>query len=99
MLARRLQLMEMRGHVRRGYFIEGLSGAQFASSEAVERLRECSSSLAEDDEVVVVNACDPLATVLRMDSQRQNSGISTKPARIPANYCCLYRGQLALVAE
>jgi ATP-dependent Lhr-like helicase len=31
--------MEERGHVRRGYFVEGLSGAQFALPAALERLR------------------------------------------------------------
>jgi ATP-dependent Lhr-like helicase len=34
------QLMEMRGEVRRGYFVQGLPGVQFALPEAVERLRE-----------------------------------------------------------
>ena len=31
--------MELRGQVRRGYFVEGLSGAQFAWPAAVEALR------------------------------------------------------------
>ncbi len=31
--------MEYRGEVRRGYFVRGLAGAQFAPPEAVERLR------------------------------------------------------------
>ena len=34
------QLMEMRGEVRRGYFVQGLPGVQFALPEAVERLRD-----------------------------------------------------------
>lgn len=34
-----LKRMEYRGEVRRGYFVRGLSGAQFALPEAVERLR------------------------------------------------------------
>ena len=38
------QLMEMRGEVRRGYFVEGLPGVQFALPEAVERLREWSQA-------------------------------------------------------
>jgi ATP-dependent helicase Lhr and Lhr-like helicase len=36
---RELKRMELRGEVRRGYFVSGLSGAQFAVPEAVERLR------------------------------------------------------------
>ncbi len=34
-----LQRMELRGEVRRGYFIAGLSGVQYALPEAVEGLR------------------------------------------------------------
>jgi ATP-dependent Lhr-like helicase len=40
-----LKRMEYRGEVRRGYFVKGLAGAQFALPEAVERLR----AAAEDD--------------------------------------------------
>src|SRR5205807_7699695 len=35
-----LSRMELAGDVRRGYFVEGLSGAQFALPEAAERLQE-----------------------------------------------------------
>ncbi len=38
-MARELSLMELRGAVRRGYFVEGLPGVQFASPEAVDALR------------------------------------------------------------
>src|SRR6478672_674523 len=34
-----LKRLEFRGEVRRGYFVRGLSGAQFALPEAVEMLR------------------------------------------------------------
>jgi ATP-dependent Lhr-like helicase len=40
-LYRVLARMEEAGRVRRGYFVEGLSGAQFARPGAVERLRAC----------------------------------------------------------
>src|SRR5205823_2875091 len=35
-----LSRMELAGEVRRGYFVEGLSGAQFALPEAVQLLQE-----------------------------------------------------------
>ena len=35
-----LSRMELTGAVRRGYFVEGLSGAQFALPEAVQLLQE-----------------------------------------------------------
>ena len=52
-----LQRMELRGEVRRGYFIAGLSGIQFALPDAVERLRAAAATA--DDALTVLNACDP----------------------------------------
>jgi ATP-dependent Lhr-like helicase len=53
---RELKRLEFRGDVRRGYFVRGLSGAQFALPEAVEALR---ADDAGDDEPVVIAAADP----------------------------------------
>jgi ATP-dependent helicase Lhr and Lhr-like helicase len=50
------QQLELRGEVRRGYFVEGLSGAQFARPEAVEALRRPPVA---DEPVVVLAAADP----------------------------------------
>lgn len=58
-----LREMEDRGQVRRGYFVEGLSGRQFATAGAVERLRAERSELdevsGEDETVFVLPAVDP----------------------------------------
>jgi ATP-dependent Lhr-like helicase len=66
---RELQRLEMRGEVRRGYFVSGLPGVQFALPEAVERLREGAASPGGSgrrseaepglDDLVVMNAADP----------------------------------------
>ncbi|HEY3533269.1 MAG TPA: hypothetical protein VGL43_09135, partial [Casimicrobiaceae bacterium] len=53
---RELKRLEFRGDVRRGYFVRGLSGAQFALPEAVEALR---SADAPEDEPIVMPASDP----------------------------------------
>jgi ATP-dependent Lhr-like helicase len=37
---RELRRLEMRGDVRRGYFVQGLAGAQFATAAAVDALRD-----------------------------------------------------------
>lgn len=52
-----LKRMELRGEVRRGYFVTGLSGYQFALPEAVERLRGARDSGLE--KIILVNLCDP----------------------------------------
>jgi len=98
LLARQFQLMEMRGQVRRGYFVQGLPGLQFASTEAVERLRECSSSVEEYDEPIVVNSCDLLTIALRRETA-DNGDIMSSAARLPANYLCLWHGRPVLAAE
>ncbi|HLO04273.1 MAG TPA: DEAD/DEAH box helicase, partial [Symbiobacteriaceae bacterium] len=69
-----LKRMELRGQVRRGYFVAGLSGYQFALPDAVERLRGARGATSEDltglapqdprrdsglERVVLLNLCDP----------------------------------------
>jgi ATP-dependent Lhr-like helicase len=66
---RQLVRMEMRGEVRRGYFVQGLPGAQFALPEAVEQLRAARPRPPDhrgagdrapiEPELVVMNAVDP----------------------------------------
>jgi ATP-dependent Lhr-like helicase len=50
-----LALLEERGRVRRGYFARGLSGQQFATLPAAERIRRVSSA----EQTVVLSATDP----------------------------------------
>ena len=59
-----LRTMEERGRVRRGYFVEGLGGAQFALPGAVDRLRatrEPGDEAARDSaaRTIVLAATDP----------------------------------------
>src|SRR6202035_3661653 len=51
-----LRAMEEAGKIRRGYFIDGLGGMQFALPGAVDRLR---GSRDEDTKVVALAATDP----------------------------------------
>jgi len=57
-----LKLMEERGVVRRGHSVEGLNGPQFASPQAVERLRR-----ARDQVAVVVGPIDALMSTHKPD--------------------------------
>jgi ATP-dependent Lhr-like helicase len=54
-----LRALETLGLCRRGYFVEGLGGAQFALGGAVERLRELREPDAEDPGALVLAAADP----------------------------------------
>jgi ATP-dependent Lhr-like helicase len=58
-LAPQLSRMELRGEIRQGYFVAGLSGIQYALPEAVESLRAASKEGPETEDLVVLNATDP----------------------------------------
>ena len=53
-----LKIMEETGRIRRGYFVEGLGGAQFAAPGAVDRLRSLREP-AGDPAVLTLAATDP----------------------------------------
>jgi ATP-dependent helicase Lhr and Lhr-like helicase len=54
-----MKALETLGLARRGYFVEGLGGAQFALGGAVERLRELRPKDGEEPEALVLAAADP----------------------------------------
>ena len=56
---RELKRLEFRGEVRRGYFVKGLGGAQFALPDAVEWLRAIASEDQTSVNFVVMAASDP----------------------------------------
>jgi ATP-dependent helicase Lhr and Lhr-like helicase len=88
MLYLQFQRMEMRGEIRRGYFVKGLSGIQFAHPDAVDRLRA-----QPDDAMTVVNASDP--------ANIYGGELPDAPRfpRLPSTHCVLWRGRPILVAE
>ncbi len=88
-----LQRQEMRGEVRRGYFVQGLSGAQFALPEVVEQLRALRDTT-DDAEPVVLNACDPANLY---GPAREDSDVLTF-TRIPSTWLVQARGLPVLVA-
>ena len=83
-----LELLEMRGEVRRGYFVQGLAGAQFALPEAVERLRDWNAR-PPGEALAVVNAWDPAWAL------EASAGI----VRRPSTCAVLQRGEPVLFAE
>jgi ATP-dependent Lhr-like helicase len=105
-LYRQYQLMEMRGEVRRGYFVQGLPGVQFALPEAVERLRQWTRPPGRTqgplpgDGMVLLNAGDPanlFGPALPGEGDREND--PARFPRIPSNYVVLLRGRPVLLLE
>lgn len=88
-----LRQMEESGRVRRGYFIEGLGGSQFAVPGAVDRLRAARSP---DNAVVLLASADPAnpygITVPWPD-------LGGRPARVAGAYVVLAAGGLRLYLE
>ncbi len=90
-----LRAMEEAGVCQRGYFIEGLGGAQFALPAAVERLRD----LREADpraEPVVVGAADP-ANPFGVTAPWPEA--ARKPARSAGAWLALVEGRPAVYVE
>ena len=102
LLALELQKMELRGEIRRGYFVGGLSGMQFALPAAVEMLRTMNNDqLSMDKELpTVVNACDPAnpyGVGIEVGIQKFSEPI--RITRHPLNYFVFYRGAPLLWIE
>ena len=100
------QLMEMRGEVRRGYFVRGLPGVQFALPDAVERLREWTQPDAPGgEELVLLNACDPsnlfgpISSAAGAESPSDTGADPARFVRVPSNYVVLARGRPVLLWE
>jgi len=54
-----LKRLEFRGEVRRGYFVRGLSGAQFATPSALDMLRAIAGEEESSKPLVILAASDP----------------------------------------
>jgi len=91
-----LRALETLGLCRRGYFVEGLGGAQFALGGAVERLRE----LRERDEQsrpFVIAAADPAQPYgAALPWPKRASG---RAARVAGAHVVLIDGEAALYVE
>ncbi|HTU13958.1 MAG TPA: DEAD/DEAH box helicase [Solirubrobacterales bacterium] len=90
-----LSNLEVLGSARRGYFIEGLGGAQFALAGAVERLR---SQPLEDDALTVLAATDPANPYGASLSWPKLEG-RRRPSRTPGAYVMLRAGVPVLYLE
>ena len=96
-----LSNLEMLGTARRGYFVEGLGGAQFALAGAVERLRGL--PLAEG-RYLLIAATDPAnpygAALPWPKRERDGDGPGgRRPSRSPGAYLLMRDGEPLLYVE
>ncbi|MFZ0042341.1 MAG: DEAD/DEAH box helicase [Solirubrobacteraceae bacterium] len=98
-----LSALETLGVARRGYFLEGLGGAQFALPGAVERLRARSGSTEEAAKPLVLSAVDPAqpyGAALSWPAPRNGeTARRRRPARTAGAYVVLSGGDPILYLE
>jgi ATP-dependent Lhr-like helicase len=96
---RALKAMEDTGAVRRGYYVEGLSGAQFARPGVVDRLREGRGGLGDSNEPdwQILAAADP-ANVFGslLPWPVTGGGEALRPRRVPGSWVILADGKPVL---
>ncbi len=92
-----LRALETLGTCRRGYFVEGLGGAQFALGGAVERLRELRPRDGEEAEPLVLAAADPAQPYGAGLPWPKRSG--GRAARVAGAHVVLLGGEPALFVE
>ena len=85
--------LELCGDLRRGVFISGLSSAQFAPVETVDRLRALRDVKGEP---VLLNACDPALVAPALGLAAPGGATLV---RRPSCYVILQDGQLAMLLE
>ena len=96
-----LSQLETLGVARRGYFLEGLGGAQFALPGAIERLRSHAGVAAGDAHAPIVLAAvdpaQPYGAALPWPKHEAVSG--RRPARVPGAYVVLVAGDPIVYLE
>jgi len=93
-----LSNLETLGTARRGYFVEGLGGAQFALPAAIERLRTMRTD--EPTGALVLAATDPanpFGATLPWPKRDEDS--NRRPARVPGAYVVTIDAEPVLYVE
>jgi ATP-dependent Lhr-like helicase len=97
--------LETLGTARRGYFVEGLGGAQFALPAAIERLRglraETQGGRGEPASALVLAATDPANPygASLPWPRRDDAGAGRRPSRVPGAYVVTLDAEPVLYVE
>jgi ATP-dependent helicase Lhr and Lhr-like helicase len=90
-----LSNLEMLGTARRGYFVEGLGGAQFALAGAVERLRGLPRAEGDYLLLAATDPAQPYGAALPWPRRAEGR----RPARTPGAFVLLLAGNPILYVE
>jgi ATP-dependent Lhr-like helicase len=100
-LAPLLSRSDWRGELRRGYFVEGLSGVQYASSEAAGELARLAAEPDGSAPLVLVCTTDPAnlyGAGAPFDVELLDGGVARLP-RNPGHFLVLRAGRPVLIIE
>ncbi|WP_327148277.1 ATP-dependent helicase [Nocardia sp. NBC_01329] len=95
-----LSEFEDRGRCRRGYFIDSLGGAQFSTTDVVDRLRSFDSDRKPTDAALALAACDPANPYgAALPWPKTEGGAGHRPGRKAGALVVLVDGELVLYLE
>jgi ATP-dependent Lhr-like helicase len=100
-LASVLARAEWRGEIRRGYFVEGLSGVQYALEEAGAELLRLAGCPEAASPVLLLSTLDPAnlyGAGAPFDVELLEGGVARLP-RLPGNYLVVRAGRPVLIVE
>jgi ATP-dependent helicase Lhr and Lhr-like helicase len=100
-LAPFLSRSEWRGELRRGYFVEGLSGVQYATEEAAAELARLGAAPEDAAPLVVVCTTDPAnlyGAGAPLDVELLEGGVARLP-RLPGHFLVMRAGRPVLIVE
>jgi ATP-dependent Lhr-like helicase len=100
-LAPILARAEWRGELRRGYFVEGLSGVQYATEKAATELARLAAQPPRDSPVVMISTVDPAnlyGAGAPLDIALLDGGVARLP-RGPGNFLAIRDGRPVLIVE
>ena len=94
-----LRAMEEAGRIRRGYFVDGLGGSQFALPGAVDRLRAARESAVDVVALAATDPASPYGSVLPWPGADGEGGEAGRMARAAGAFVVLDGGELRLYLE